>query len=132
MKRKLVCLVIVMVICLGAIGQTFALASDNSEVIAPEPRGAITLYPGLDSLGGGRYRARATIETGAVESLSVSFTLYKVVGGVEQYITGKSESANTDDLTASRTVALSSGTYHMYYSGSGNTVSDNADRYYVI
>ncbi len=124
MKKRTLCFLMALLICLATAGNTLALAHDSE---APQPRrGAITLYCGLDNFGNGNYRARATIETGGIETLSVNFTLYKVVNGSEQFVTSGSKSNVVGtEATASKIVALSSGTYRIYYSGSGNTVSDS-------
>lgn len=131
MKRRTLCLLMALAICLTTVGNTLALGNDAEQ---PQPRrGAITLYCGLDNLGNGNFRARATIETGGTETLSVNFTLYKVVGSSEQYVTSGSKSNVVGTkATASKTVALSSGTYHLYCFGSGNTVSGSHDCYYYI
>ena len=129
MKRRVISVTLVLMMCFFLCGGALAQSSDDA---VPQPRGAITLYAGLDNLGGGSYRPRATIETGSSESLSVSFTLYKVVGGSEQYITSGSNSGTGRKVTASKTVSLSSGTYRIYYSGSGNTVSDSDNRLFYI
>lgn len=129
MKQRLISIVLVLMMCCLICGNALAQSSDDA---APQPRGAITLYAGLDNLGGGSYRPRATIETGSSESLYVSFTLYKVVDGDEVYITSDSNRGTGRKVTASKIVSLSSGRYHMYYSGSGNTVSGSDDRYFQI
>lgn len=130
-KRRIVCLLLVCAICLTTFGSSLALGN-GPERTAQQTRGAIGLTYGLTNLGNGKYRAWATIETLSVESLSVSFTLYRIVNGSQQYVTSGSASGSGTTKTASKTVTLSSGTYLIVASGSGNTTSGSGSRSYTI
>jgi hypothetical protein len=130
-KKRMICLMLALIICFAAVGSTYALG-DDLNTTAPQTRGAIGLSYGLSSLGNGRYRPWATVETATVESLYVSFTLYRIVNGTRQYVTSASASGSGVEKTASKTVTLSSGTYLIVAYGSGNTTSGSGSRYYSI
>jgi len=126
MKRKLLSLILVFVLCFSMVGNAYALGSAG-EAQAAETRGAITLSCSLSSS-----RASATIATNVSESLSVRFVLYEIVNGNEIYVTAGSNSGTGVMITASKTVSLDSGTYIMYYSGSGNTISGSDSRTFTL
>lgn len=124
MKRKLLSLILVFVLCFSMIGNAYALGSAEQEV---EPRAGITLSCSLS-----KTRASASIKTNVSESLSVRFVLYEIVNGNEIYVTAGSNSGTGVMITASKTVSLDSGTYIMYYSGSGNTTSGSSNRTFTL
>jgi len=126
MKRKLLSLILVFVLCFSMIGNAYALGSAE-EGQAVEPRAAITLSCSLSST-----RASASIKTNVSESLSVRFVLYEIVNGNEIYVTAGSNSGTGVMITASKTVSLDSGTYIIYYSGSGNTTSGSSSRTFTL
>lgn len=130
-KKRMICLLLALVICLTTVGSTMALGN-KMNTTAQQTRGAISLSYGLTNLGNGTYRPWATIETLSTESLSVSFTLYRIVNGARQYVTSGSATGSGTELTASKTVTLSSGTYLLVASGSGNTTTGSGSRYYSI
>lgn len=130
-KKRMICLLLVLVICLTTVGSTLALGN-KMDTTAQQTRAAIGLSYGLTNLGNGQYRPWATVETLSVESLSVSFTLYRIVNGTQQYVTSGSATGSGTEITASKTVILSSGTYLIVASGSGNTTSGSGSRYYSV
>lgn len=130
-KKRMICLLLVLVICLTTVGSTLALGN-KMDTTAQQTRAAIGLSYGLTNLGNGQYRPWATVETLSVESLSVSFTLYRIVNGTQQYVTSGSATGSGTEITASKTVTLSSGTYLIVASGSGNTTSGSGSRYYSV
>ncbi len=125
MKRRLACMLLALAICVTTMGSTFAMGKDEFDPI--QPMGAITLTASLS-----KTRATATIKTTSSESLSVSFTLYRISNGSEVYVTSGSNSGNGTIVTASKSVSLSSGTYKMYYSGSGDATSASRSKTFSI
>lgn len=130
-KKRMICLLLTLVICLTTAGSTMALGN-KMDTTAQQTRGAVDLSYGLTNLGNGKYRPWATIETLSTESLSVSFTLYRIVNGARQYVTSSRASGSGTEKTASKAVTLSSGTYLVVASGSGNTTSGSGSRYYSV
>lgn len=127
MKRRLACMLLALAICVTTMGSTFAMGKDEFDPTPIQPMGAITLTASLS-----KTRATATIKTTSSESLSVSFTLYRISNGSEVYVTSGSNSGNGTIVTASKSVSLSSGTYKMYYSGSGDATSASRSKTFSI
>ena len=121
MKRRLVPLVIVMMVCLSLAGNALALSSDE---VVMMPLSLVSVTCGL-SKSGSQYRVWSTTETNLSESLTASVSLYQVVNGSEVYITSASASATGASVTAKKTRTITSGTYKIYGSGSGNTSSSS-------
>lgn len=121
MKRRLVSLAIVMLICLSLAGNTLALSNDDAVV---QPMSSITVSCGLTKTGS-QYRAWSRTDTSFSTSLTARVSLYQVVNGSEVYITIANASATGTSVTASTTRSLSSGTYKIYGYGTGNSSSSS-------
>lgn len=119
MKRRLVSLLIVMMVCLSLTGNAFALSSDD---IVIQPRSAISVTCGLTQ-SGSQYRVWSKTRTSFTDDLTARVYLYQIVNGSEVFITSASASATGTSVTASKLRTLSSGTYKIYGYGSGSTSS---------
>lgn len=127
MKRRLACMLLALAICVTTMGSALAIEKEEFDPTPIQPMGAITLTASLS-----KTRATATIKITSSESLSVSFTLYRISNGSEVYVTSGSNSGNGTIVTASKSVSLSSGTYKMYYSGSDDTTSASRSKTFSI
>lgn len=127
MKRRVISVTLVLMMCFLLCGSALAQSSDDA---APQqPRGAVWITCGLSNLGGGQYRIWSRTETSFSENLYAYVEIVKIVNGSEIGVSGGSASEskrNCTSVTASKSLTLSSGTYRVYGSGSGNT-SDGED-----
>lgn len=121
MKRRLVSLVIVMLVCLSLAGNALALSNDD---IVMQPLSLVSVTCGLTQ-SGSQHRVWSTTETNLSENLTASVSLYQVVNGSEVFVTSASASATGTSVTARKTRTLAAGTYKIYGSGSGNTSSSS-------
>ncbi len=121
MKRRIVSLVIVMLICISLAGNTLALSNDD---VVVQPMSSITVSCGLTKTGS-QYRAWSRTDTSFSTSLTARVSLYQVVNGNEVYIATANASATGTTVTASTTRSLSSGTYKIYGYGTGNSSSSS-------
>ena len=119
MKRRLVSLAIVMLICLSLAGNTLALSNDVALV---QPKSAVGVTCGLTK-SGSQYKAWSRTEVSLSTNLTASVYLYQVVGGSEVLITSASNSGSGTSLTASKTRTLASGTYVVRGSGTAGSSS---------
>ncbi len=119
MKRRLISLAIVMMVCLALTGNTLALKSDDS---VAQPKSSIAITCGL-SKSGSKYKVWSRTETSFSDSLTASVSLYRVVNGAEVFVTSASATGNGITLTASKTRSLTSGTYSVYGSGTAGSSS---------
>lgn len=119
MKRRLISLAIVMMVCLTLTGNTLALKSDDS---VAQPRSSIVITCGL-SKSGSKYKVWSRTETSFSDSLTASVSLYRVVNGTEVFVTSASATGNGITLTASKTRSLTSGAYSVYGSGTAGSSS---------
>lgn len=127
MKKRLVCLVLIVVLCLSFGGT--ALAAEKIEII---PYGAVGLSSGLTHVSGTSYRPWASATAVLPENITVGFTLYKIVNGSEVFVTSGSASANSTFVKSEKTVTLSSGSYKLYAWYIGQTQSDGVWKTYSI
>jgi len=121
MKRRLVSIVIVMLVCLSLTGNALALSNDE---VVMMPLSLVSVTCGLTK-SGSQYRVWSTTETNLSESLTASVSLYQVVNGSEVFITSASASGTGTSVTAKKTRTLTSGTYKIYGSGSANSSSSS-------
>lgn len=119
MKRRLVSLVIVMMICLSLAGNALALSSD---FIVAQPMSTITVTCGL-AASGSQYKVWSKTQVSFSGNLTASVSLYQVINGSEVFITSASASATGTTVTASKLRTLSSGTYKVYGSGTSGSSS---------
>jgi len=119
MKRRLVSLVIIMVICLSFAGNALAL---NSDEVIMQPFSTLSIACGL-SASGSQYKVWARTKSGFSDDLTASVSLYQVVNGEEVFITSASASGTGTMITASKLRTLTSGTYKVYGYGTGGTSS---------
>lgn len=127
MKRRLICLTLILLLCLSFTGTTFA--ATDEEIV---PRGAVGLSSGLTHVSGSTYRAWASATASLPENVTVGFTLYKFVNGSYTYVTSGSASDYGTYVKAQRTLTLSSGSYKLYAWYTGKTQSDGINKYYTI
>lgn len=119
MKRRLISLVIVMMVCLTLTGNTLALRGDD---LITQPKSSIVITCGL-SKSGSKYKVWSRTETSFSDSLTASVSLYQDVNGTEVFVTSASATGSGITLTASKTRSLPSGTYSVYGSGSAGSSS---------
>ncbi len=127
MKKRLICLTLVLLLCLSFTGTAFA-ATD--EKIAT--RAMVGLSSGLTHVSGTTYRPWASATASLPENVTVGFTLYKYVNGSYTYVTSGSASDYGTYVIARRTVTLSPGYYKLYAWYIGETQSDGTNKYYSI
>lgn len=133
MKRRVISVTLVLMMCFLLCGSAFA--AEETETTAIQPRGAVMITCGLTNLGGGQYRIWSRTETNLPEKLYASVRIVKIVNGNEVTVTNGNASASIKTgtaVTASKTLTLSSGTYKVYGSGSGNTSSGGDDKTFTI
>lgn len=126
MKKSLsICLVMLM--CLFIC--TTALAASERNIT---PQGIIGLSCGMPKVSGNQYNPWASATAGLPEQITVGFSLYRVAGGSEVYVTSASKSANSNYVEAEDYVTLSAGTYKMYSYYVGETKSDNSTKTFTV
>ena len=123
MKKRIITSVVAIILCLLISSPSFA---------AIVPCGSIGLSSGLTHVTGSTYNAWASVQALQDENISVSFTLYKVNGSTLTYITSGSSGTDGTYTIAQKKVSLSSGTYKLYASCSGDTQSNSNIKTYVI
>lgn len=119
MKRRLVSLAILMMICLSFAGN--ALALDNEKVVM-QPFSTLSIACGL-SASGSQYKIWSRTKSSFSDDLTASVYLYQVVDGDEVFITSASASGTGTSVTASKLRTLSAGTYKVYGYGTGGSSS---------
>lgn len=127
MKRRLICLTLILLLCLSFSGTAFA--TSEGDII---PLGAVGLSSGLTHLSGSTYRPWVSATASLPENVKVGFTLYKYVNGSYTYVTSGSASNYGTYVIARRSVTLSSGYYKLYAWYIGETQSDGTNKYYTI
>jgi hypothetical protein len=118
MKRKVLCIVLALLMCMMFAMPTFAESSTET----PEERANVSASFGLTHVSGSTYRMWARITNPAGVSVSASLTLYNI--SYSQIASVSTSSTNTF-INLSRNVTLSSGTYHLIliYTANGSTYS---------
>ena len=127
MKRRLICLTLILLLCLSFSGTAFA--ATDEEIV---PRSMVGLSSGLTHVSGSTYRPWASATALLPENVTVGFTLYKYVNGSYRYVTSGRSSTNGTYVKAQRTLTLSSGSYKLYAWYIGETQSDGTNKYYTI
>ena len=127
MKKRLICLTLILLLCLSFSGTAFA--AEDVEVV---PLGAVGLSSGLTHVSGSTYRAWASATALLPENVTVGFTLYKFINGSYTYVTSGSASDYGTYVKAQRTLTLSSGSYKLYAWYVGATQSGSSNKYYTI
>lgn len=127
MKRRLICLAMVLMFCLSFCGTAFAAA--DADIV---PCGAVGLSSGLTYVSGTTYKPWASATAALPENMTVGFTLYKMVDGSYTYVTSGSASTNGTYVIAQKTITLSPGSYKLYAWYTGETQSDGINKYYTI
>jgi ABC-type sugar transport system substrate-binding protein len=127
MKKRFVCLVLVLIFCLLFSGTAFA--AKTGEVT---PMSTVGLSSGLTHISGTSYRPWASATAALPEDVTVGFTLYKLVNGSYTSVTSGSASANGTYVLAKKTATLSSGSYKLYSWYIGETQSGSSNKYYTI
>ncbi|HWS28654.1 MAG TPA: hypothetical protein VN512_00935 [Clostridia bacterium] len=121
MKKRLFALVMVLAICLSMAGASLA-AEPGSGIT---PYGLVLFSSGITQISGHNYKIWAIACPSIGDSVTVSFDLYKVVAGVEFYITSQSAYGSTSSVEAAEYRTLSPGTYKLYAWYYGTTESDS-------
>ena len=127
MKKRLICLTLVLLLCLSFSGTAFA--ATDEEIV---PCSMVGLSSGLTHVSGSTYRAWAGATASLPENVTVGFTLYKYTNGSYTYVTSGRASTYGTYVKAQRTVTLSSGYYKLYAWYIGETQSDGINKYYTI
>ena len=127
MKKRLICLTLVLLLCLSFSGTAFA--ATDGEIV---PRAAVGLSSGLTHVSGSTYRPWASATAFLPENVTVGFTLYKYVNGSYTYVTSGSASDHGTYVIARKTKTLSSGYYKLYAWYIGETQSGATNKYYSI
>jgi len=127
MKRRIICLTLIFILCLSFTGTAFA-ATEGVIV----PNGAVGFSSGLTQVSGSSYRPWASASPVLSEDVTVGFTLYKSVGGSWTYVTSGNSSGYGTLVKAQTTVTLSAGSYKLYAWYTGETQSDGVNKYYTI
>ena len=123
MRKRLISLMIVMMLCFTFVGNTLALDSEDSNV---QLRSTAIVTCGL-AQSGSQYRLWSRIKISYSDDLTTSASLYRIVNGREVFVTSVSASGKGTTLTASKLRTLASGTYKVYGSGtSGSSSSSNS------
>ncbi len=118
MKKKAICIVLALLMCMMVTLPTFA----DSITETPEERATVTAAFGLKNISGSTYKMWAKIDNPLGVSVNARLTVYNV--SYSQIASVSTTSTNTI-ISLNRTVALSSGTYHLIltYTADGSTYS---------
>jgi hypothetical protein len=118
MKKKVICIALALLMCMMVTLPTFA----DSIAETPEERAPITPAFGLKNISGSTYKMWAKINNPLGVSVNARLTVYNV--SYSQIASVSTTSTNTI-ISLNRTVALSSGTYHLIltYTADGSTYS---------
>lgn len=128
MKKRLICLVLVVLFCLSF----NATASAATDVGVITPRGAVNLTSDLTLVSGSTYRAWASATAFAPEDITVGFTLYKFYIASYVYVTSARASGYGTYFIAQKTLSLSPGVYKLYAWYVGETQNDAQIKYYYV
>ena len=106
MKKKVLCIVLVLLMCLSATVPAYA----DNEVETPPDRANVTATFGLKNISGSTYKMWAKINNALGISVYAKLTLYNV--SYTEIASVSTTSTNTI-INLSQNVNLSSGTYHL-------------------
>ena len=125
MKKKVLCIALVLLMCMMVTLPTFADGSAET----PLERAEITASFGLKNISGSTYKMWARISNPTQASVSATLTLYDV-----SYNSVASVSTTSSSLLIglNKNVSLVSGTYHLWLSYTVDGVTYSAGRTYVI
>lgn len=135
MKKRMVALLLALMLMLCVSGSTLALGPDDEESAGDGTVGimaAVSLSSGLTHVSGSSYRPWATASTATSDTLSVSFKLYRVVGGTLTLVASASKSATGTSVTASKSVTLSAGSYRLVSTGTSSTATVSQTKNYTV
>ena len=116
MKRKVLCIALALLMCMMVTLPTFA---DDSAETPPE-RASITVSYGLKHISASTYRMWAKIYNPQEVTVSAKLTLYDAS---YHQIASVSKTSSNPIINLSKSVTLSSGTYHLRltYAADGST-----------
>ena len=125
MKRKVLCLALALLMCMMIAAPAFA----DSSVEAPPERTEITSSFGLKHISGSTYKMWAKINNPDGASVSATLVLYDAA---YTHIASVGTVSSNTLINLSKTVTLSSGTYHLRpnYTVNGSTYS--FEKTYII
>ncbi len=115
MKKKLLCVSLVLMMCLMAAMPTFADNQNTGEI-----KSALQVSGDLYHVTGSQYTAWARVLNPALEHVSLTMGLYDANNNL---ITMSGKTSSDAIVKVSSTVTLTSGTYVMKIWVTGNTVS---------
>lgn len=125
MKRKTLCIALALVMCLMVMIPTIA----DSKAEALEEKAEITASFGLKHISGSTYRMWAKINNLTLVSVYARLTLYDAsYNQIESLYT----TSSNIQITLSKNISLSSGTYHLKLSYTAGGVTQNAEKTYII
>jgi len=122
MKKKLLC-ALILVICLGFTGSTFALAPDSHDVTRGAIESTLSVDCGLTNNGGGSYTAWSSASSSVSETITVTVKLYRVVGGTLTLLTSGSNTVSGTSASVSRNATLPAGSYRVVATATGSVSS---------
>lgn len=129
MKKRLLAFAMVLAICLSIAGT--ALAEPKLQLVIT-PRSAVVFSSGISHVSGSNYTVWASAGPVLPEQVTVGFSLYKVVGSVQSFITSDSASGYGYYVYADKTVSLSAGRYKLNAWYIGETESGSSAGYYNV
>ena len=125
MKRKVLCIVLALMMCMLVALPAFA---DNDEKVEPE-RAGITASYGLTQVSGSTYKMWAKINNLTGATVSATLTLYDAA---HNYITSISTTSSNLLISLSKKLFLSSATYYLRLSYTADGASYAFEKTYSI
>jgi hypothetical protein len=129
MKKRLFALVMVLTFCLSMAGTAYA---EPMTQLAITPMSAVGLSSGLQKVSGSTYNVWASANPVLPENVTVGFTLNRVVGSIETYVTSAYTSGDRYYVAVQKNVSLSAGRYKLSAWYIGETESGSSVGYYTI
>lgn len=125
MRKKVLCIVLALVMCMMVTVPTFA---DSSAETPPE-RAEISAAFGLKHISGSTYKMWAKINNPTSASVAVTLVLYDVS---YNHITSLGTVSTNTLISLSKNVTLSSGTYHLRLTYTVNGTPTSVEKTYSI
>lgn len=125
MRKKVLCIVLALVMCMMVTMPAFA----DGFADAQAKRVMITATFGLKQISGSSYKMWAKINNPSAVSVSATLILYDAS---YNYITSVSTTSSSMTINLSKTVSLSSGTYHLRLSYTADGSSYSVEKTYTI
>lgn len=125
MKKKVLCIVLVLLMCLSATVPAYA---EDSAEIQPE-RALITAAFGLKQISGSTYKMWAKINNPMGVFVYAKLTLYNIS---YSSIASISTSSTNTIISLSKNVTLSSGTYHLILIITADGTTRSYEKTYTI